>query len=64
MPTKKFKALKELLEDSKQCTRLTERDEDFLASTRARVAQFAERTFFSEKQEEWLKDLERKVYAT
>jgi hypothetical protein len=64
MPLKKYRGLTALLEDAKQCVRLSDRDEDFLANQRIRVQQYGRRVFFSEAQEKWLQDIEKRVYLT
>jgi hypothetical protein len=61
---KHLRALNELLEDSKTCIRLSERDEEFLTSMRANFARFGASIRVTEKQQAWLKDIEKKVYAT
>ena len=59
-----FKALQDLLKDAEACGRLSNWDEAFLADLRDRVLRYGDRVRLSGKQNEVLKRIEEKVYAT
>ena len=56
--------IKELAEDAKGCSRLTQWEEEFLEDMRHKVDSYGEDIELSEKQEAILHRIEAKVYAT
>lgn len=55
--------LKELLKDAEACARLSQWEEEFLDSMRAKVLVFGDTVRISDKQQEVLNRIEQKVYA-
>ena len=55
--------LMELLRDADACLRLSAWEEDFLCSIHEKMDTYGERAILSDKQEEVLERIEKKVYA-
>ena len=54
--------LMELLRDANECPRLSEWEEDFIASIQKKLDPYGERATLSDKQEAVLERIEKKVY--
>jgi hypothetical protein len=55
--------LKEMLKDADDCPRLSKKERDFLTDIRGKVVSMGARCGITDKQQAWLKVIERKVYA-